>query len=125
MLINRVHIYIFGILKHQGLMPCTRYLGVKRLPAEKVLKHTVGSVNRDDGTIAAAAASAALVLLRGDRDRAVFVIAESAIFEAAAEEDLERGLYGGAADAAVRPEKAVFQPQVRNLAPLLHLCDQR
>ena len=41
MLINRAHIYIFGILKHQGLMTCTRFLGVKRLPAEKVLKHTV------------------------------------------------------------------------------------
>ena len=41
MLINRVHIYIFGILKHQGLMPCTRFKEVKRLPGEKVLKHTV------------------------------------------------------------------------------------
>ena len=41
MLINRVHIYIFGILKHQGLIPCTRFWGVKRLPAEKVLKDTV------------------------------------------------------------------------------------
>ena len=41
MLINRVHIYIFGILKHQGLIPCTRFWGVKRLPAEKVLKETV------------------------------------------------------------------------------------
>ena len=44
MLINRVHIYIFGILKHQGLIPCTRFWGVKRLPAEKVLKDAVRRV---------------------------------------------------------------------------------
>ena len=41
MLINRVHIYIFGILKHQGLIPCTRFWGVKSMPAEKVLQDTV------------------------------------------------------------------------------------
>ena len=46
MLINRTHIYIFGIPNHHRLMPCTRFLGVKRLPAEKVLKHTVGSADR-------------------------------------------------------------------------------
>ena len=44
MLINRAHIYIFGIPNHHRLMPCTWFLGVKRLPAEKVLKHTVGSI---------------------------------------------------------------------------------
>ena len=42
MLINRAHIYIFGIPNHHRLMPCTRFWGVKRLPAEKVLKDTVG-----------------------------------------------------------------------------------
>ena len=41
MLIHRAHIYIFGIPNHHRLMPCTRFLGVKRLPAEKVLKHPV------------------------------------------------------------------------------------
>ena len=41
MLINRAHIYIFGIPNHHRLMPCTRFWGVKRLPAEKVLKDTV------------------------------------------------------------------------------------
>ena len=41
MLSNRAHIYIFGIPNYHRLMPCTRFLGVKRLPAEKVLIHTV------------------------------------------------------------------------------------
>ena len=32
-LINRVHICIFEILKHHGLMPCTRFMEVTSLPA--------------------------------------------------------------------------------------------
>ena len=55
MLINMVHIYIFGIPNHHRLMPCTWFLGVKRLPAEKVLKnpvravHTYLIIHRGDG----------------------------------------------------------------------------
>ena len=38
MLIHRAHIYIFGIPNHHRLMPCTRFFGVQRLPAEKSVK---------------------------------------------------------------------------------------
>ena len=66
-------------------------------------------VQRDEG----GATAAALVPLR--RDRAVSVGAQAVV--EAAEEDLEGSVHGcAAADAAVRLEKVVFQPQVRNLA---------
>ena len=72
--------------------------------------------HRDEGGANAdATAAAALVPLR--RDRAVSVGAQAV--DEAAEEDLESSLHRcAAADAAVRLEKVVFQPQVRNLALL-------
>ena len=69
---------------------------------------------------AAAAAAAAASAVPVGPDRAVFPGGRApADVEAAAEEGLARGLHGGAADAAIRPEEVLFQPQVRNLAPRL------
>ena len=82
----------------------------------------VSAATRRDRDVAAAspAAAAAASAVPVGPDRAVFPGGRApADVEAAAEEGLARGLHGGAADAAVRPEEVLFQPQVRNLAPRL------
>ena len=65
-------------------------------------------------------AAARLVPLRGDGALLPGGATDVAlVVEAVAEEDLARGLHGGAADddAALRLEEAVLLPQVRKLAP--------
>ena len=83
---------------------------------------------KDDGAeprvsrngVVGSAAAARVVPLRGDGAVLPGGAADDAlVVEAVAEEDLARGLHGGAADddAALRLEEAVLLPQVRRLAP--------